>query len=100
MCALLLLLLEVGNAADGLDGWGAWSAQGPEVAEERLAEEAGGKVESGAVLAEDGVGVLQVGGGEGLDRVLEGCEAGDDLVLLLVIVLKVKLTCYECGGTW
>jgi len=36
------------------------------------------------VFAEDCIGVFDVGAGEGLDGILESCEAGDDLWMLLV----------------
>ena len=79
MDALLLLLLGV----DGGDLGRGGAAEAAEPAEERVVAEAGqGRLdlEAGAVLAEVGIGVLDVGGGEGLDGVLEGGEARYDLV--------------------
>jgi hypothetical protein len=79
MLPLLALLLIVGTPRfSGAHG----ALQVPERAvEEVLANpgERGLDVEAGAVLAQHGVGVLDVGGREGLDGILEGGESGDDL---------------------
>lgn len=80
MDALLLLFFGVGGG--GLDGGGG-GAEAAQAAEEGVVAEAReGRLDfkaGAAVVAEVGVGVLDVGGGEGLDCILEGCETGYDL---------------------
>lgn len=82
---LLPLLLAIG--ADSRRFRGSFGGAGNlcEVAsqlQQRVVAEAlegGGDIRAGAVVAEDGIGVLDVGGGDGADDILEGGEPGDDL---------------------
>jgi hypothetical protein len=70
---------EEGGTGGGLDG----ALEAGQAAEEGIVGEllvqGADDIEDADLLAQHGVGMLDVGGGEGLDSILEGCEAGDDL---------------------
>ena len=83
---LALLLVRRGTlgsgSSDSARGWGDGALEVCQWAEERVLAElgqGGSDVESCAVLAEDGIGVLDVCGRERLDRILESRKTGDDL---------------------
>lgn len=81
MGALLLLLLAFNNWLN----WGG-TAKVSESTEEWVLAESGEStvdVESSSMLTKDRVGVLDVGGGEGLDGILKGRETGDNLWRIL-----------------
>lgn len=89
MLALLALLLErlSSSSADG-SGRRDGALQAGHATEQRIITEPGESalhVEASAVLAEDGIGVLDVGARESLDRILESCETSNNLYITVRI---------------
>jgi len=79
---LALLLVASGRFTSGIGLRRADGAVQFSKFEERVVAELGqGRVniEAGTVLAEDGIGVLDVSRRECLDGILKRCETGDDL---------------------